>query len=85
MAANAWYRTGGEIPTAPRGSGIQTIDGFKTRTPFESQVDLQVSYTLNKASSRNVTLLADIFNVFNEQRTVGYDHVDAAGLARPES
>ena len=28
-------RNGGEIPEAPRGSGIQTVDGFKTRTPFQ--------------------------------------------------
>ena len=33
----------GEIPDGPRGSGIQTIDGFKTRTPFQSQLDLQAA------------------------------------------
>ena len=36
LAANPNYTNGGEIPEAPRGSGIQTIDGFKTRTPFQS-------------------------------------------------
>src|SRR5262249_10818317 len=30
---NPNYQNGGEIPDAPRGSGIQTVDGFKTRTP----------------------------------------------------
>src|SRR4029079_11199975 len=36
LAANPNYSNGGEIPEAPRGSGIQTIDGFNTRTPFQS-------------------------------------------------
>ena len=44
MAANPTYDSEGEIPVAARGTGIQTIDGFMTRTPFESQVDLQASY-----------------------------------------
>ena len=46
FAANPVYDSGGEIPTAPRGSGIQTVDGFKTRTPFLTTVDLQASYRL---------------------------------------
>ena len=49
LAVNPNYGTGGEIPAAPRGSGIQTIDGFRKRTPFESQMDLQASYTLSSA------------------------------------
>jgi Carboxypeptidase regulatory-like domain/TonB-dependent Receptor Plug Domain len=73
LAAHPNYGNGGEIPTAPRASGIQTIDGFKTRTPFESQVDIQVSYQLRLGSNRNLTLLADIFNLFNERRTLDYD------------
>jgi hypothetical protein len=72
LAANSWYLKGGEIPTAPRGSGIQTIDGFKTRTPFESQVDLQASYAL-KLGPRTLTLIADVFNLFDERRTLSYD------------
>ena len=76
---------GGEIPTAPMGSGIQTIDGFKTRTPFESQVDLQASYRL-KFGSRQITLIADIFNLFNERRTLDYDTWTALnfGVANPD-
>lgn len=73
LAANPNYAGGGEIPTAPRASGIQTIDGFRTRTPFESQVDLQASYNLPVAGTRKVTLIADVFNVFNERRTLDYD------------
>jgi hypothetical protein len=73
LAANPNYTNGGEIPTAARASGIQTIDDFRTRTPFESQVDLQASYTLKLASTRNLTLIADVFNVFNQRRTLDYD------------
>jgi hypothetical protein len=73
LAANPLGSSGGEIPTAPRASGIQTIDGFRTRSPFESQVDLQASYNLKLTGARNLTLIADIFNVFNERRTLGYD------------
>ena len=73
MAANPVYDTPGEIPVAPRGSGIQTIDGMMTRTPFESQLDLQASYSLSLSGMRKMTFLADVFNLFNEQRTIGYD------------
>jgi outer membrane receptor protein involved in Fe transport len=73
LAANPNYANGGEIPEAPRGSGIQTIDGFKTRTPFQSEVSLQASYRLNLGGSRNITLLADIFNLFDTQTVLMYD------------
>lgn len=73
LASNPAYDNGGEIPTGPRGSGIQTIDGFKTRTPFQSQVDLQASYDINFGSGRQITLLADAYNIFNERRTLDYD------------
>ena len=58
---------GGEIPDAPRGSGIQTIDGFKTRTPFQTQIDLQAAYALKSSGRNQIALLADIFNLFNQQ------------------
>jgi hypothetical protein len=73
MAANPNYGSKGEIPVLARGSGIQTIDGFKKRTPFESQVDLQASYALRMAGERRVTLLTDVFNVFNERRVLNYN------------
>src|SRR5262249_51083656 len=31
---NPNYTNGGEIPDTPRGAGIRTVDGFKTRSPF---------------------------------------------------
>lgn len=73
LAANPAYTNGGEIPEGPRGSGFQTIDGFKERTPFESQVDLQASYSLNLGGVRRLTLIADVFNLFNRRTTLDYD------------
>lgn len=70
---NGNYQNGGEIPTAARGAGILTQDGFRRRSPFESQVDLQASYILKLGGNRNITLLADMFNLFNERRIQDYD------------
>jgi hypothetical protein len=74
LASNPEYTNGGEIPTAPRGSGFQTVDGFLTRSPFESQVDLQASYDINFGKGRQITLLADAYNIFNERRTTDYNN-----------
>jgi hypothetical protein len=63
---------GGEIPLAALGAGIQTIDGFRTRTPFESQVDVQASYRA-RIGRHEVTLLLDVFNLLNQRRTLDYD------------
>jgi outer membrane receptor protein involved in Fe transport len=73
MAANPVYDSPGEIPVSPRGSGIQTVDGFMTRTPFESQLDLQASYSLKIAGTRRVMFLVDAFNLFDERRVINYD------------
>ncbi len=73
LAANQNYDNGGEIPAAPRGSGIQTVDGFRTRTPVLTDTDLHASYTLNAGRARTLTLLADAFNLFNTQTVLMYD------------
>jgi outer membrane receptor protein involved in Fe transport len=73
MAANPVYDSEGEIPVAARGTGIQTIDGFLTRTPFESQVDLQAAWAYHMAGNRRLTLMADIFNLFNNRQVTSYD------------
>ncbi len=73
LTTNAVYGNGGEIPTAARGSGIQTVDGFKTHTPFQSNVDFQASYDLHLKGAGRVTLLADIFNLFDQQTVQTYD------------
>jgi len=85
FAANPNYTNAGEIPEAPRGSGIQTIDGFKERTPFESQVDLQAAYQLQIGRQR-ITLLADFFNLFNQRSVRDYDNFTeiSFGEANPD-
>jgi hypothetical protein len=71
---NPNYQNGGEIPMTPRGAGFETVDGFKTRSPFESSVNAHVDWSLRLGGDRRrIVLLADIFNVFNQQRTTGYD------------
>jgi len=72
LAPNPDYTNPGEIPTAPRGSGIQTVDGFMTRTPFVTSVDVQASYTL-LFGARRLTLMADVFNLFDSQTVLNYD------------
>jgi hypothetical protein len=62
-----------EIPVAPRGAGIQTIDGFMERTPFESQVDLEAAWALKFSGNRRITFMADVFNLFNQKRILNYD------------
>jgi len=73
LAANPYYENEGEIPEGPRGSGIQTVDGFRTRTPFTSDVNLHADYGLRLGANRRVVLLADVFNLLNQQRATGYD------------
>jgi hypothetical protein len=73
MAANPVYDSEGEIPVAARGTGIQTIDGFMTRTPFESQLDLQAAYAVHMAGNRRLTFMADFFNLFNNRQVTSYD------------
>ena len=72
MVANPNYSSAGEIPTTPRGAGIQTVDGFMERTPFESQLDLQASWS-RSLGGKKITFLADVFNLFNQQRITNYD------------
>jgi hypothetical protein len=70
---NLNYQDGGEIPTGPRGSGIQTVDGFKTRTPFQSEVSAHVDYALPLGGARRLVLLADVFNLFDQKTVLDYD------------
>jgi hypothetical protein len=73
LYSNPNYGNDGEIPDDVRGSGIQTVDGFKTRTPFEFQVDARVDYTFKINSRQRVTVAADVFNLFNRQEPLNYD------------
>ena len=51
LAALAAYDNDSEIPLTPRGEGFETFEGFKERTPFETQLDLQASYALTMAAA----------------------------------
>ena len=89
LAANPDYDSPGEIPETPRGAGIQTVDGFKERTPIESSVDFHADYAIRFGGQR-VQLIADIFNLFNRQGVVNYDNwteasfpVDNPDFGRP--
>lgn len=73
LAANPNYANGGEIPEGARGSGFQTIDGFKTRTPFQKDLSFQAAYRVRFGGDRNLTLLADVFNLFDTQTVLMYD------------
>jgi hypothetical protein len=73
LAANPNYVSGGEIPEAERGSGIQTVDGFLKRTPMETAFDLHADWTV-KFGERRVIFAADAFNLFDRQTATDYDN-----------
>jgi hypothetical protein len=74
LAANPVYENAGEIPEAPRGSGIETVDGFRERTPWLTRVDLHADYRIPVGGERRVLVLADVFNLFNRREPVDYDN-----------
>ena len=75
----------GYIPLAPRGSGMITEDGFKTRTPIAWSLDLHADYAFRIASGR-VVLLADVTNVFDNEAVTSYDQRTqlSFGLTNPD-
>ena len=73
LAANPNYASPGEIPMTPRGAGMQTVDGFRKRTPMEASINTHVDYAFG-GSLRRVVLLFDVFNLGNLQRVTGYNY-----------
>jgi hypothetical protein len=73
FAASPTTGNAGNIPEGPRGSGIETVDGFKRRTPAEFSVDLHVDHPISLGAGR-LMLLADLFNVLNSQAVTNYDY-----------
>jgi hypothetical protein len=69
----------GYVPIGPRGRGMMTADGFKTRTPFVWALDLHAGYAFHIASGRLV-LVADATNVFNMQTVTSYDQRTELGF-----
>jgi hypothetical protein len=82
LAANPAYDSPGEIPETPRGEGFETIDGFKTRTPVESSIDFHLDYRLPLGTQRLV-LLADVFNLFDQQTVISYDNYTEQAFHSP--
>jgi hypothetical protein len=87
LAALAPYDNGGEIPMTARGAGFQTVDGFKTRTPFLHEFNVQAAWAIKLSGRNNLTLLADVFNIFDRQTTLdynGYVEYPGFGTADPD-
>jgi hypothetical protein len=85
FTSNPNYTSGGEIPLGPRGSGFQTVDGFRERSPFETTLDLHADYAL-KFGNQRVILIADVFNVLDRQEPTDYDNWDETSftVANPD-
>ena len=62
---------------------LETIDGFKTRTPFFSEVNLHVDYALRLGGGRRVTLIGDLFNLFNQKTVLDYNNFTESTFASP--
>ncbi|MFB3855436.1 MAG: carboxypeptidase regulatory-like domain-containing protein [Vicinamibacterales bacterium] len=73
LAANPVYENDGEIPETPRGAGFETVDGFRTRTPWDARLDLHADYGFNLGGSR-LLVIADVFNVTNRRAALDYDN-----------
>ena len=73
LAAHPVYGTSGEIPEGPRGSGFETIDGFRTRTKPLFTTAVHADYRVPLARAQRFVLLADVFNLFNSQTPTDYD------------
>jgi outer membrane receptor for Fe3+-dicitrate len=80
---NPNYQDGGEIPEGPRGSGFQTVDGFRTRTPFLSEFNLHVDYTFGTGRGSRLTLIGDVFNLFNQSTVLDYDNFTESTFGAP--
>ncbi len=84
MAANPLYDSPGEIPESPRGQGFQTEQGFKTRTPAQMSFDVHGDYGIKFGGARRLVLLADVFNLFDQQRVTDYDYYTEIGFKQTD-
>ncbi len=85
QAANPNYISGGEIPEALRGTGIQTVNnGFKTRADDDLTFDMHADYTFNIADGKQkVLFFVDAFNLFQRQAALEYDNFTERGFQDP--
>jgi hypothetical protein len=72
FAADPVLGRAGDIPEGPRGSGIETEDGFKMRTNSYWSFDIHADYGLALGAGRLV-FVVDIFNLLNSQDAIDYD------------
>jgi hypothetical protein len=72
FAADPVLGRAGDIPEAPRGTGIETEDGFKARTPAHWSFDIHADYGFTLGGGRLV-LAIDIFNLLNARDPIDYD------------
>ena len=56
-----------------RGEGMETIDGFRERTPAEFPVDFHADYGFD-FGGRRLMLIGDVFNLFNRRIALDYDN-----------
>ncbi len=80
---NINYQNGGEIPECPRGCGFETVDGFKERTPFMTDISGHVDYSLRFTGNRRIVFLADVFNLFNTHTVLDYDNFTETTFGAP--
>ena len=73
LAGNPAYGNAGEIPMTLRGEGMETIDGFRERTPAEFTVDFHADYGFD-FGGRRLMLIGDVFNLFNRRIALDYDN-----------
>ena len=73
LAAHPVYGNSGEIPESVRGAGFETVDGFRTRTMNTFTTAVHADYRLKIHGVQRLVLLADGFNLFNQQRALDYD------------
>jgi hypothetical protein len=73
LAANPVYDNSGEIPLSFRGSGIESVNGFRERADFQYGLDIHVDYRINVGENSAITLIGDLFNTFNQQASLRYN------------
>jgi hypothetical protein len=77
------YDSDSEIPETPRGAGFETQDGFRKRAPIDSTISVHADYGLT-LGSRRLVLVADAFNLFDQQAVLEYDdYTESPGFAVP--
>ena len=92
LNSNPIYNNAGEIPSGPRGSGIVESPGasiggggIRTNADVENSVDLHLDYRLPIGDSGpSVSLIADVFNIFNNQATNRYNEYTELNFAVPD-